>query len=202
MRVNEVAQFVGEFINFLHEYAGLQYENVTLIGFSLGAHISGVAGKKFINGKVRKIVGLDPAGPLFEINDPDNRLNPESAEHTECIHSGFYFGIKEPICQLDFYLNSGSHQPGCESITGSDFKPCSHARALEVYNEALSAPEAFYGYRCDTLNEAFEKNCHNTNGAFINDVENEVKNISGIFHVTTNGNSPFGRGRENDDNAE
>ena len=63
-RVENVAQVVSELITFLVEDAALKLENVTLIGFSLGAHIVGLTGKK-LKGKVRKIVALDPAGVLF-----------------------------------------------------------------------------------------------------------------------------------------
>lgn len=192
-RVTEVAKVVGNFINFLHEHDGLKYETLTLIGFSLGAHIVGLAGR-LVNGEVNKVIGLDPAGPLFDVNDPDNRLSSNSAKYVECIHTGFFLGIKDPICQVDFYINSGSKQPGCETQKGVDFPPCSHSRVLSIYIESLMNPKAFYGYRCEDLNGALMKKCVGSPGAFVNDPENEVNKVSGIFHVSTNEVSPFGQG--------
>lgn len=60
-RVNEVGNVTSEFISYLHDNAGLKYEDVTLVGFSLGSHIAGMAGN-YLDGKIKKIVGIDPAG--------------------------------------------------------------------------------------------------------------------------------------------
>lgn len=200
-RVEEVAKVVGGFISYLNENSGLKYEDLTIIGFSLGAHVSGLAGKKYVNGKVGKIVGLDPAGPLFDVNDPNSRLSPDSATYTECIHSGFYFGIREPICQADFYINAGYNQPGCETKFGQDFVPCSHSRAIEVYAETLTNRESFFGKRCDSLKTALDMQCVDEPGAFLNDKKNALNKISGVFSVITNAQSPFGRGRQDNDNT-
>jgi pancreatic triacylglycerol lipase len=195
-RVNDVAKVVANFIELVHDYAGLNYENITMVGFSLGAHISGIAGK-FLDGFVKKIVGLDPAGPLFEYNDPDNRLSRDSATYTECLHTTRYYGFQRPICHVDVYFNSGSKQPGCLNKSGEDFEPCSHSRVLEYFIEALNNPRAFYGYRCQSSEKAFERKCFDEPGLFINDDNNDEKyRVMGIYHVTTNAHSPFGRGEE------
>lgn len=194
-RVNEIAKVVARFIEFLHENAGLKYDMVTIIGFSLGAHIAGIAGKDLIDIKLKKIVGLDPAGPLFDARDVDNRLSPDSASYTECLHTGYVFGIREPICQTDFYINSGSKQPGCKITEGIDFAPCSHLRVIDIYIESLGNPKGFYGDRCPDLDGALNMNCNERPGAFINDPENESKNISGIFQVITSAQTPFAQGR-------
>lgn len=195
MRVEKVAEEVGSFVNFLHDHAELRYENVTLIGFSLGAHVAGLAGKKYINGEIGKVVGLDPAGPSFDVNDPDERLSPESAAYTECIHTGYVFGIRDPICHADFYINSGANQPGCKTFLGTDFVVCSHARVIEIYIEALHKPNGFYGFACENLDDAINMNCTGDPGAFINNEANAMNKLIGIFHVTTNGKPPYSQGR-------
>lgn len=43
------------------------------------AHIAGLVGKRVKRGKVQAIYGLDPAGPLFSIDDPDDRIAPTDA---------------------------------------------------------------------------------------------------------------------------
>ena len=193
--VKAIGKVIANFIEFLQESSGLKYEMTSLIGFSLGAHIAGLTGKQLTKGKLKKVVGLDAAGPLFDVNDVDSRLASDSATYTECIHTGFHYGIRDPICQTDFYINSGSNQPGCETPQGLDFLTCSHSRVLNIFMESLHNSKAFYGYRCADLDGALNMNCNEEPGAYINDPENEVKNLSGIFHVTTNARSPFGQGR-------
>lgn len=194
-RVVEVARVVGDFINYLQQNAYLNPSDVTLIGFSLGAHICGLAGKNFTNGKIKKIIGIDPAGPLFDVYDPGNRLSPESASYTECIHSGYTFGIREPICHVDFYVNGGANQPGCSNMFALNSVVCSHYRAVEVFSESLGNPFAFYGRRCNSLDEALRKDCIGEPGAYLNSQRNENERLTGIFHFFTNPSSPFGQGK-------
>ena len=154
--------------------------------FFVSAHVAGISGEH-LNGDLGKIVGIDPAGPLFDSDVPNGRLSSSSAKYSECIHSGYPYGILKPICQTDFYVNKGFDQPNCGTIF-EDL--CSHARGVEIYSEALENPKAFFGYRCENLDQTLNENCSDTNGAFIN---GESKSV-GIFHVKTNDQSPFGRG--------
>jgi pancreatic triacylglycerol lipase len=92
------------------------FSRVSLIGHSLGAHISGAAGKRVQNGRINTIVGLDPAGPLFDANNPVNRLDRNDAEYVEIVHTDTAsFGIAFPIGDADFYPNGGTGMPGCLS---------------------------------------------------------------------------------------
>lgn len=165
--------------------ASLELEKTTIIGFSLGAHIAGLAAKNVKNGKVNKIIGLDPAGPGFLLDYPQGRLDAHDAKYVECIHTGYIFGIREPICQVDFYVNGGRDQPGCQTIFGAFDVICSHGKAVTVFIDALYTEKAFFGHRCESLNDALEKSCHDTSGAFINVKENSENSLSGIFHVST-----------------
>ena len=193
IRVDIVAAAVAEFIDRLHDLNLADYKRVSLIGYSLGAHIAGIAGKKIKQGnKVKKVIGLDAAGPVFDLKKSKDRLSPKSASYTECIHTGYAFGIRDAICHADFYINGGAQQPGC----GEDNVICSHSRVLDIYIESLAKPEAFYGARCENLDAAVQKSCSDENqGAFLMSPQNVEKSLEGIFHVKTNSKSPFGRGR-------
>lgn len=193
-RVPVVAKVVADFINFLTDSASLELERTTIIGFSLGAHIAGLAAKNLKNGKVGKIIGVDPAGPSFSIDRPLGRLDRNDAEYVECIHTGFIFGIREPICQVDFYVNGGKDQPGCERLFGTYDIICSHSRAVEVLIEALYNEKAFHGRRCESLDDALDMNCYGSPGAFLNEKDNELNKLSGIFHISTFGQPPYGKG--------
>lgn len=54
--VPAVGRAVGDFILFLVTNFGLRYENLHFIGFSLGAHVVGIAGRQ-LGGKVARITG-------------------------------------------------------------------------------------------------------------------------------------------------
>jgi hypothetical protein len=66
---------------------------------------------------------------------------------------------------------------------------------MEAAIEVMTSPRAFYGYRCQGRDAALAGNCNTSPGAFINDKQNAVKKLEGIFNVVTNSQFPFGRGK-------
>ena len=113
-RIDPASQILADFIDFLHTAGGMDLQDLYLVGHSLGAHLSGLAGKKVTSGKVGTIVALDPAKPAFDINKPDERLAITDANYVEVIHTnGKRLGMYEPIGHTDFYPNGGVQQPGC-----------------------------------------------------------------------------------------
>lgn len=91
-----------------------------LIGHSLGAHTVGYAGEQ-IEG-LGWITGLDPAEPYFQYLDPKIRLDPTDAKFVEAIHTDaktillLGYGMLQPVGHLDFYVNGGYQQPGCNPV--------------------------------------------------------------------------------------
>lgn len=76
----------------------------------LSAHMAGIAGKLVRRGLVNTIIGLDPAGPLFSVNTPSDRLHAGDASYVEAIHTNggaFGSGIGAPIAHADFFPNGG-----------------------------------------------------------------------------------------------
>lgn len=83
----------------------MQLHSLVVVGHSLGAHIAGMAGKKLIeNQRVRigAIIGLDPAGVLFDVNETNYRLADTDADYVQVIHTDIddgrlALGIGQPI---------------------------------------------------------------------------------------------------------
>lgn len=112
-----VGKYLSDFIKSVSKSTGISYSKMTLCGHSMGAHIVGIAGG-YIDGKIGKIIGLDPAGwsftKPFMISTKD-RLDKTDAKFVQCIHTdSSNLGTSVRLGHQDFYPNNGnSPQPGC-----------------------------------------------------------------------------------------
>ena len=100
-------------------------DQISASGHSLGAHLVGHLGRAVQNagkGKIARITGLDPARPVFDMVDMEYRMQPTDATFVDVIHtnSGGLFdaavSLPEPVGQVDFYPNGGTHQAGCTEL--------------------------------------------------------------------------------------
>ncbi|KAG5344304.1 PA1 Phospholipase, partial [Acromyrmex heyeri] len=92
------------------------FKNIALIGHSLGAHISSFAAKNLQTsgyGKVRLLIGSDPAGPLFSFNGPEDRFSDTDAERVIALHTSA-LGLQKSLGHLDLWFNNGLSQPACD----------------------------------------------------------------------------------------
>ena len=55
------------------------------LGHSLGAQTCGFFGQEF--GRLESILGLDPAGPIFEANFEEQKLSTADAKYVQILHS-------------------------------------------------------------------------------------------------------------------
>lgn len=157
------------------------------------AHVCGLITRYTDGGNIGKVIGLDPAGPEFDFNDPTTRISSNSANYVECIHTDNSLGIQAPICQADFFVNRGSNQPGCFNIFNGI--TCSHRRSIVYYIEALKNQEAFYGKSCSDFQLVLSGSCNDEPGEFMGHIKNAEEKIQGIFSLFTNMQFPFGRGK-------
>ncbi|WP_174710560.1 FG-GAP-like repeat-containing protein [Nostoc sp. TCL240-02] len=146
-RVGDVAQALANAMQQL----GIDPNNTEIVGHSLGAHVAGLAGLDYKNatGKlIQEVVGLDPAGPNFSLN---NGLNPQDAQRVVAIHSSsailgplsavdtksLGYVVREPSTNegnLDIFLQTGG------SIYGSGYTGTysDHSLAITAYENLVS----------------------------------------------------------------
>jgi pancreatic triacylglycerol lipase len=189
-RVPSVGAFLARFVDFLHANGFIRFETTHIIGHSLGGHVCGFAGKSVSRGRVQVIMALDPAGPLFDANDPNDRTAPTDGVYVEAIHTnGGTLGIMNPIAQADFYPSFGRSQPGCGiDVSGQ----CAHARVVFFYAESVNIP--YVSSECVSFAEMDYGVCTPT-GRRAN-MGGAVGNIglTGIYLTRVNAQSPFHNG--------
>ncbi|XP_018564962.1 pancreatic triacylglycerol lipase [Anoplophora glabripennis] len=183
--VPEIGKFVGEFIQSLSSTHNIPLSKISMVGHSLGAHISGIAGR-YLGGKVGNIVGLDPAAPLVSISDKDYCLDSSDAEYVEVIHTAAGFlGLSTSLGHSDYYPNGGKDQPGC----GLDFASrCSHCRSFKFYAESIRSNK-FVSQKCASYSDYTQGNC---SGPYsLMGGHNMDKGVSGDYYLNTNEDSPY-----------
>ncbi|XP_052895462.1 phospholipase A1-like [Anopheles moucheti] len=122
------------------------------IGFSLGAHVlsfTSNALEKSIGVKFRRITGLDPALPFFATARPHWKLDQSDADFVDVIHTNAgVYGKIEACGHVDFYMNGGQNQPGCEKDS-SEYQPlCSHKMSAAYFAESINSKHGFWATRC------------------------------------------------------
>ncbi|KAI5754107.1 hypothetical protein M8J77_005799 [Diaphorina citri] len=124
--------------------------------------------------------GLDPAGPLFESQDPRSRLDSSDAQFVDVIHSNGEnlilggLGSWQPLGHVDFYPNGGRMQKGCTNLfvgAVSDIlwsatevygrSLCNHRRAYKFFTDSVLPRCNFPALACESYEKYLEGNCFN-----------------------------------------
>lgn len=157
---------------------GAHAKDFHLIGFSLGSHVAGFAGKAFIkSGKqLGRISGLDPANPAFNSNSTEVRLDRTDAKFVDVIHTDIRTilhissGMNRSLGHIDFWPNGGESQPGCHNWNGGffqgvqDMAVCDHLRAPQLYIASITTALPMIGYRCPNYNSFRRGTCLSCRG--------------------------------------
>ncbi|XP_048514752.1 pancreatic triacylglycerol lipase-like isoform X2 [Athalia rosae] len=190
--VVEVGKTVAKAFNEMVA-SGLNASLLHVVSHSMGSQVAGAFGRHSDYG-VRRITGLDPAGPGFHALIPD--LSYKDAEFVDIIHTdGGIYGNERRTGTVDFWPNGGTRfQPGCPSIyvplTNEDF--CNHYRSWYFYSESVLNETAFLAVECPSKKD-FESGLCDGNAVTLMG-HGTPATIAGNFHLQTNGDSPFGKG--------
>ncbi|XP_030640551.1 lipoprotein lipase isoform X2 [Chanos chanos] len=169
-----VGRDVAKFVTWLQGEVDYPWERIHLLGYSLGAHVAGIAGL-LTRSKINRITGLDPAGPSFEYADAQSTLSPDDANFVDVLHTNTRgspdrsIGIQRPVGHIDIYPNGGTFQPGCDlqntvkmiAFTGfqnmDQIVKCSHERSIHLFIDSLvNEHMQSFAYRCNSK-DAFNK---------------------------------------------
>lgn len=173
---------------------------VHCIGHSLGAHSCGFIGKQL---KLKRITGLDPAGPLFVNVDPSDRLDKTDADLVDVINTNSVWGISQSIGHKNFYPNGGKIQPGCwfKNSVNNDERDngvsCSHNRSRKYFIESIRLPCLFKSYRCDNYENFKNGQCKTCSSIYGCTTMGYIANSSkeyGDYFLDTDSKAPFCKG--------
>ncbi|CAG9825648.1 unnamed protein product, partial [Phaedon cochleariae] len=166
---------------------------VHVVGFSLGAHVAGFAGKNLkdvLGYSFMRITGLDPALPFFATLKNDWKLDASDASFVDVIHtSAGSFGKLEATGHVDFYVNGGSLQPFCHK---APYPPlCSHIMAGIYFAESIrNRMNPFIGVKCDNFAYYYFGSCNSADTTVMGEYVPYI--ARGSYYVITTNESTFG----------
>ncbi|CAL8118402.1 unnamed protein product [Orchesella dallaii] len=201
--VAQVGRHLGDLIVLLHEQDFLNLKtDVHMIGFSLGAHVAGQAGRRVwdkTGATVRRISGLDPAGPAFWAWDvvpsfmiPLRRLHRKDTQFADIYHTSELYGSDTRMGDVDFFINGGVSQPSCSPTLFTRFTPflktltqvCSHGYATELYAKTIN-DNSMKGCMCPSYLTYTLGSCRCEDTAVLGEFTDNSTTTIGTFYIDT-----------------
>jgi len=180
----------ADLLNWLVQQQLSSWDEIHIIGSSLGGHAAGYAGR-FCNQLPYRVTGLDPSGPLFHSVTREDRLDPTDGQFVDVIHTaGRWIGDEDVLGHVDFYVNGGlSPQPGCETKESLDLS-CSHFRAWQLFYQSIYAAHSpslqnpvLLARQCPSYSHLMGSKC--CQGDTIKLGEGVSREASGSYHLRT-----------------
>lgn len=184
--IEDLGFLLAEFVRHLHMKAGVNYDDIYLIGHSLGAQIAGSAGKQIQPYRFNTIYALDPAGPGFREQSDEYRIDASDAHYVESIQTSTGLGFEQPVGHATFYPNFGKDQKKCYMYG------CSHKRAHDYFAESINSTKGFWGVRCERMSRKTWILLDNDGEFRMGGEPSEPKN--GTFYVKTYDKPPYAMG--------
>lgn len=182
----------------------------------MGGHIAGLTGKRVSRGRLQSVVAMDPAGPLFSLNSPNERVHYNDANYVEVIYTDQGgLGFDEPLGNANFYPNwgkyftcdksivksftngyvfAGSRQPGCGLDIGG---LCSHNIVEDFFEASINPSNVFTARQCGSFAAIRLRTCitsgpnRRMGGEPVMDGASSPRTV---FFLETNARSPFAQG--------
>ncbi|XP_067103024.1 lipase member I-like [Osmerus mordax] len=138
-----------------------------LIGFGVGAHVAGMAGK-CLHGAIGRITGLDPFAPVFSEANISFSLSYTDAQYVDVIHTNFNpnepvaaLGGSRPVGHVDFYISRGHQLPGCPPglLKREEYLLCSHQWAYKIFTSSIHASCLFKAIPCRGVEDFYNAVC-------------------------------------------
>ncbi|CAH1781144.1 unnamed protein product [Owenia fusiformis] len=171
--VPEVAAEVKRFMDTLIQDGGLSLKYVHLIGYSLGAQIASLVGKKYRNPRIPRISCLDPSGVGFDNNNPMASVHKSDAVFVDVIHSSIISAA--PRGDVDFFPNNGMG---------------SHSLALKLFEESIRRRCDFTARSCSDWDAFQSKRCDD-NASNVMGLDAKPTNAMGKLYLNVKTEAPF-----------
>ncbi|KAH0814868.1 hypothetical protein GEV33_007922 [Tenebrio molitor] len=193
------ARCIAQLINYLvHHPRGVRADDLHLVGYSVGAHISGLVANyldPIEHGKLGRITGLDPTIVFYMGKNRSRDLDPTDAHFVDVLHTGAgILGQWGPNGHADFYINGGSSQPGCSSDTIFKTLACDHTKVTPYFIESIVSKKGFWAYPCPTLFSFMVGWCSPKDEEYVLMGEHVTHKARGVYYVTTNPKPPYAQG--------
>ena len=147
-------------------------------------------------GRIGRITGLDPSGPLFYSVTDDDRLDRSDARFVDIVHTaGHWVGTTRPSGHVDIWPNGGSApQPGCENKESLDMS-CSHFHAWKMFADSILSKNSdvmpLMAIKCNSRQLFTSNKCCEKDSVFAEVGEYMNTSMRGDFYLKTKSEPHF-----------